>query len=392
MMVAATAARVGFGLLFAPFVVAALPGEGATRVFQLLFLQGGLIALLSASAYARGAHLATGDQPVWSTARSLARFLGLGTGVSIAAGVVFLPLPEEPSLVRIALVAMLVAGAASSALAGFLQGVTVVRDGGLAAFLPSVLISAAAAGGLVALWRSQPILAVVAAWSGPQILTCLVLFVTVPSARQVFRRVGPTGRDERSLFAATGAVNAGSVGVAYAFRERWAPAQPDSQAELGFLVVRVTELVYQVLYMAAASVPRWVDWTVRRRVAAFWGRALLLMTGVVAGVLAIVPMLVWDAWALDRFIVAELAVAPARVLTMLCWLSLLVRRTTWAYQASVLAGTMLAFASMAIHPLQTASYGLQAFHLVNLVAAVVVVLAVGEREAKPATHVKESRQ
>lgn len=380
---AAAASRVGLALLFAPFVVMALPSDAASRVFQLLFLQGGLIALLSASAYARAAQLAAGGGPVWPAARSFGRFLGLGTGVAILAGLV-LPVPGESTAVKLGLLAMLVTGAAGSALTGFLQGVVVIRHGGLAAFLPTILVSIPGVVGILALWRPQPLVVVVAIWVLPQILNSVVLMAAVPSARRVFRRAGEGQSSERSFFAATGAANAASVAVGYAFRDRWAATQSEGQAELGFFVVRITELVYQVLYMGAASMPATVNRVVSSRLETTRGRVQFLVIGLVSALLALAPSIVWTEWDLRRFAIAELAVAPARVLTMLCWLFLLGRETTRAYQAAVLAGSALAFAAIVFAPLQASPYGLQAFQLVNLAPAVLIATVVGRqsREAQ----------
>jgi hypothetical protein len=371
-MFAASGGRVGLGLLFAPFVLVALPSDEAARMFQLLFLQGGLIALLSASAYARGAQLAASGAAIWRSMRKFLAYLVLAAPVALAGGALLVPIPAQTQLMKCWILSVLVAGAAGAALNGFLQGVTVVRRGGTAAFLPALGITMAACAIVISLWRPQGALTVALVWGVPQLLSPAALLLTVPDVRRFVRRGPGAALADSSYFAATGLANASSIGIAYAFRERWAAARPSEQAATGFLVVRVSELLYQVVYMGAASLPRTLNRLFGDRLRSTRAQVTLLVAGLALAAPAFLPVAIWEHWALSQFLAAELLIAPARLLTILCLLTLLARRTTRAYQIAVITGVVISAALMTVPRVQSSAFGLQAFQAANAIATVLV--------------------
>ena len=159
--------------------------------------------------------------------------------------------------------ALLVVGAAGSALNGLLQGLTVIRRGAAAAFVPTLVLNLLAGLVTLGLWGPQPLLLVTAVWALTQIIPPLVLVASRPELRRTFRDTGTTAEADSDHFAATGIVNAASVPIAYVFRERWA-APEFVRSYFGFGIVRFTEIGYQILYMVLASTPHRVNRLVMR--------------------------------------------------------------------------------------------------------------------------------
>jgi hypothetical protein len=377
--VAATGSRVTFGLLFTSFVSVALPSSQAIRVYQLLFLQGGLIALLAGAAYARGAHIAARGAAPDATTWRFARYL-LVMGIAaflVAAGL--LPLHDTGTPVRLGVLVLMVVGAMGSALNGWLQGLTAVTTGVSAAFLPTLLVSSVACLLTIGVWGSRPLLLVAALWAIPQILTPCVLLATRPELRRNFRGRRSTGHSDTDYFAATGAVNVASVAVAYAFRERWSAAQAPPDAATGFLVVRFTEIGYQVLYMLLASTPLSVVRVVERVSAAARGLGLVLLAlpFTLLGAVSVVA----ENWSMTRFLVAEALVAPGRILSVFCLLYLLGRPSTRPYQVAVGVSTLSSASLMLVPWLQESPYGLQVFHAAGLLPMAVVAAVVARRRS-----------
>lgn len=120
-MLGAAAARVGFSLGFSLWATAVLPAAQTSRLFQLLLLQGGLVALQSASAYARGAYVGSIGSAA-SSARRFAAYVVTTASIALTGGVVFVPTGETFSK-SVLLVALLVLGAGASAVTAFFQGV-----------------------------------------------------------------------------------------------------------------------------------------------------------------------------------------------------------------------------------------------------------------------------
>ncbi|QKE85634.1 hypothetical protein [Arthrobacter sp. NEB 688] len=340
-------------------------------MFQLLFLQGGLTALLSASAYARGAHLAASGAHTGSVVRPFVTFVLLG---AIGAWVLGTVLVDGPGAHGSWVIAALSLGSAGASLSGLLQGIIVVRRGGAAAFAPVVVLTTIAIAAMGLAWGQDSPLALTLLWVAPQVLGPVLLV-------RVLRRldstggsasVGPGTKDE-SQFARVGVLNASSVAVAYQFREVWAAGQGDGAASGSFGVLRVTELAYQVAYMALASQPRRLTGLVTRRLRSRTARGLFVVVGLAAAGLGTLPALTTDSWSLTGFVIAEAAVMPARLLTMACYLSLLGRPTTRAYQGVMLTTVLLSALSIASPAMTGSAYGLQ---LLQCVAAAVGVIGI----------------
>jgi hypothetical protein len=378
-MVASTGVRISFSLIYTVFVAASLSSNQASRVYQLLFLQGGLIALLAASAYARGAHLAATRAAIGTTTRRFVRYLTLGVLAAFAIAVGFLPLDDATTKVRIGVLAFMVLGAAGSALNGLLQGLTVMTRGASAAFLPTLVLNLLACLVTLGLWGRQPLLLVAAVWALPQIAAPLVLVVLRPELRRTLRDPGTAGEADTDHFAATGIVNAASVPIAYVFRERWAAAQKSSEAAVGFLIVRFTEIGYQILYMVLASTPhtvnRFVTW-----LSSGARRLRLVLLAIPLTGLGMSSAMIESSWSTARFLIAECLVAPGRILCVFCLLYLLGRPTTRAYQVAVGSSALISASLMLVPWLQESPYALQVLQAAGfLPTAVVTAVAAAER-------------
>ncbi len=384
-IVVSAGSRISFSLLYTAFVAASLSANQASRVYQLLFLQGGLIALLAASAYARGAHVAAENAASGTTTRRFVRYLTAGVVGAFALAVVFVPLEGATTQVRVGVCSLMVAGAAGSALNGLLQGLTVTTRGGAAAFLPGLVLNLLACVATLGLWGHQPMLLVTAVWAVPQIAAPLALLVSRPELRRTFRNTGARAAADGDHFAAIGIVNAASVPIAYVFRERWAAAQSASEAAIGFGIVRFTEIGYQVLYMVLASTPHLVNRFVMRfgsgthRV-----RVVAVMTPL--AVLGVISAIIEDSFSPAKFLLAECLVAPGRILCVCYLLYLLGRPSTRPYQMAVGVSALISAGLMLVPTLQESPYALQVLQAAGfLPTAVVTALAAGPRQRKART-------
>lgn len=379
-MVGGSGIRVAIGLALTGAIAVGLTSEDAARMFQLLFLQGGLTALLSASAYARGAHLSATGKDMGAVARPFVRFLVLGTA---AAWVLGAALIDGPGAHGTLIIGALALGSAGASLSGLLQGAVVVRRGGARAFAPMILITAAAIIAIGAAWGVRSPLVLTLLWVAPQVLAPLMLLPAVRELRTPKSSVvhDPALKDE-SQFARVGVLNASSVAAAYQYREVWATDQADRAVSNSFGVLRVTELVYQIIYMALASQPRLLHRLVTQRMTSRLSRTAFIVGGLTATGLGALPALLTDQWSLTGFLLAEVAIAPARLMTMLCYLSLLGRPTTRAYQAVMLTTVALSSLSIAAPLLTGAAFGLQ---LLQCVAAGVAVVGLAVVRPAPAT-------
>ena len=390
-MVGSTGFRISFSLLYTVFVAASLSHSQASRVYQLLFLQGGLIALLAASAYARGAHLAATRAPTDRTTRRFVRYLIFGVLGAFAVAVGLLPLDDVTTQVRLGVLALMVLGAAGSALNGLLQGLTVITKGAAAAFLPTLVLNLLACLVTFGVWGRQPMLLVIAIWALPQIIPPLALIALRPELRRTLRDTGTAAKADTDHFAATGIVNAASVPIAYLFRERWAAAQSSSEAALGFLIVRVTEIGYQILYMLLASTPHTVNRFVMRLSSGGHRLRLVLLT-IPLTALGASSAVVETSWSTARFLIAECLVAPGRILCVFCLLYLLGRPSTRAYQAAVGVSALISASLMLVPWLQESPYALQVLQAAGFIpTAVVTAVAAGQRDREERTDGPDAR-
>lgn len=387
-MATSAAARTLLGLAFAAYVGASLAHASASSMFQLLFLQGGLIALLSASAYARGAYLAVEAADMSASFAAYLRFLLIGGGLAVVLATLFLPFAAgDPE--KVAVVVLMTVGAVASAANGMLQGVAVVLRGGGATFLPTLIVSLAGCVAIAALWNARSIVVAAALWSLPQLITPLVLWAAQPSLRVRLRRSRHVTKVGQDHFAATGAVNAASVAAAYGLRERWSVHQPDQTVATTFFVVRLTEIGYQILYMVAASMPR----VTGRLLSRLGGRRPIARLGALALVLALIgssSTLLGPHWTIFHLVLAETLVMPSRLLAMACLLYLLRQESTRAYQLAVGLGTTLTATLMIVPPIQQSAYALQTFQALCLLPIVAVAAGVLRTRNRDATGANTS--
>lgn len=379
-MVASTGFRIFFSLLFTAFVAASLPPHQASRVYQLLFLQGGLIALLAASAYARGAHLAAKRTATGTTTRRFIRYLTVGVLGAFAVAVGLLPLDEATTGVRLGVLALMVVGAAGSALNGLLQGLTVITRGAAAAFLPTLVLNLVACLVTIGLWGPQPILLVTALWAFPQVAAPLVLVASRPELRRTLRGTTTTAKADTDHFAATGIANAAAVTAAYAFRERWAAAQQSSDTAVGFFIVRCTDIGYQILYMLLATTPHIVNRFVMRLSSSGAHGFRIVLLAIPLAVVGASPAVIEDRWSTARFLLAECLVAPGKILCLFCLLYLLGRENTRAYQVAVGLSALVSASLMLVPWLQESPYALQVLQAAAFIPlTVVAAVAIAER-------------
>lgn len=372
-MVVASLARICHGAVWAAVVAFALAPRDATALFQLLLLQGGLVSLFSASSYARATNVAARTSDLGEIARSFSRFVALASGIAIVVAIAALPSYGFSSHERLLAIALFVVGAACAAAGALLQGMIMGSTGNaIHAFSPVVAVSFVASGISVASAGSSDVMWFATLWVIPQVATPVVLIAGSKSLRvAVFGRQDSMGAGQHH-FAATGLVNATSVGIAFQFRERWASFRTGSEVEQSFLIVRFSDLAYQVAYMAAASVP----WRLRNvtdiLLASRPRRAASLVVVSLATLVTFTPIVLWDEWSLWAFCVAEVLAVPARLLAMTFALALLARESARAYVVA-LAGSMAAGLGLMLIPaIQQSPYSLQAFLSVGAVVTVVV--------------------
>ena len=372
---AAAASRVTVGVVFVALVSASLSDQEGAHVLQLLFLQGGLTALMSASGYARAAALASADQDMTLVVRRFAVFVIASMVVAGVCGVLLLP---PRGAVWDGVVIMFVMGAGAAAMNGLLQGILTVRRGRLTAFAPTVVVNLCTVVVMVLAWNSIGVLGASGLWIATQLGSPLVLWCGW--RRWIFggaRRTSSAGG-----FAAIGILKAGSVGAGYVYRERWAGGQAVESVATGFAIQRITELGYQVIYMLVASAPATFErlFTSRLRTRPF--RRGLLGAGVLSSILGIAPAALLNEWEVRLFLLAEVLLVPGRVLTTLSMLALLSLGRTFWYQVTMAVSIVLVVAGAHSAPLAGSPYGLQAYQGLLVLPAVAGVCLAMSRQSR----------
>lgn len=375
-MFAASGARMAWSLLFSVIVAKSLSDSGAAMTFQLLFLQSGLIAFLSSSAYARGAHLGADLRRQKSALATYLKFLVVSGVLGGAFSTLVFPRSfTGAASEKVGLAAIMSVGAALTAANAFLQGIVTVREGRSRAFMPVLGVSAfACMCGLLAL-NVGSLLLLISLWVSAQALTPLVLIARSATARSLFAGMRLTMRDSGNLFALTGTVNAGFVIAVYVFRERWTELHAMSVSATALYVNRYAELALQVVFMALASSPGWVS----RRVDTFLerreGRGLVLGTGLGLGLISAGAALFDPVGTTWRFAAAEAAALPIRCTSALCLVTLLGLRTTTSYVCAVIASALLIGGLMLMPDIQGSLFGMQLAQTGASVAVVLVTIA-----------------
>lgn len=364
LILGASLTRVGYGLVFALLVPGALSSAESRDVFQMLYVQGALVSLLAASAYARSVNLSAQGLLTRAVVAGYHKFLTLGIVLGAIALWVFIA-PEASLWVRLACSSLLSLGAAATAYSGFAQG-CLVGSGGLfgKAFGPVLYINLAfCILVLPLLWVNASLMWVVGAWVAPQVLVAIsvhraiVGFLRSVTGHSAVRPGGDVV--VRNYLGATGAVNCASVMVAFNYRERWAISQGSGVASLGFLGTRVTELGYQMVYMGLSSAPGFVTHVFGffTRVRRFW---VVLSVGLGLVSLGLAPLALPERWSWMNFMAAELFVMPVRFFGMIFLLVLLSRRSVLLYVLAVGLSTLVTLSCLYVPVVQTDTYGLQA--------------------------------
>ncbi|MFJ6131748.1 hypothetical protein [Janibacter terrae] len=343
-MASASLARVALGALLAVVAARSLPPFEAQVLFQSLFLQSGAIAFLSASAFARGAALAHRQVAVSASWRSFLRFCSVWSVAStLIIGIALCIIVGTNNRDATLLGLLMGSGAAASALNAFIQGIATVSEGRIRAFAPGLGITSLTLLALGVALQGSSLMALVGIWCLSQIVMPVALLTAAPATRALLGGPGNEGHRGGDYFAATGVVNAGSVAAVFGYREQWARAHDARSAADGFYVSRLSELVLQVIYMAAASTPRILEGA-NRLARNRPGRTTLLVVGLLAGAFSLGANLVEPSTTKFRLGVAEITAMPIRVLASICLLMLLSRFTARAYlQAVVLSTLALAF-------------------------------------------------
>lgn len=367
-MVAVIVARVAVAAAYAALLVVALPSAQSAYVFQLFFLQTGLVALLSASAYARAASLTSRERDISASLASFVRFVAVGASAAIIVGLIALPrAPGTDTATQVTLLVAMVLGGVMAAAGSLIQGVAVVADGPQRAFAPVLAVCVVALAVIAIAWGPISLVVVVVGWAVFQAAAALVILTASPAARSAVGRMRPwrVRGATTDHFASVGTLNGASVAVAYGFRESWAANQTSVVAAQSFLLLRWTELAYQLAYTGLASIPG----LVRRRARPLFGgrtssRALAIAGG--AGcLLGLLPAVLWSEWSVTSFVLAEAMVAPVRCLSIVCLIILLAEPSTRWYLLAVASSTLISFALFLIPGMQQSPFGLQVFQAVG---------------------------
>lgn len=389
-MAGGSGARIAVGLTFAAYVQIALAGHEAVLLYQLVFLQGGVIALLSASGYARGAWLATSPESVGPALRRYLGFLAVGSVIAFVIASIVVPLPGHTRAAQILVLVAMMVGAAASALNGLLQGIATVSVGGAASFLPTMWTSLSGCGLMALTWRSQSPVFVAGLWGGVQLLAPLTLLATRRELVTLILARPRNGRPDASYFAVTGLVNCGSVVVAYWFRDRWSVRAVGSDTPTTFMIARIAELFYQMLYVGAASLPTHIDRIVSSRLRQAKSRFIFLIGGLSSAAVGLAPIFLWSQWTLGGIVAAEIFVAPARVVAMACFLALLGNRSTIGYQFVLVCTIACGVLVMWFPRLQSSPYGLEGFQAVSTAVAVLATVVVFAKS--PTSHLSSEER
>ena len=382
-MASAAAGRSALAATVAAAAYAALVPSETQGFLQLLFLQGGLTALLSASAYTRAAHLAGRDpRYVAGSVRSFGAFVLATTAMVIALGWVVVPTYELDRATHFAVLTLMVLGAAATASNAFLQGLLVGGGATGAAFWPVLVTSALAVVVGLVFNQDVTIVTLTLIWIVPQVVSPVLLATTSQLVLHQLAQAVEAPRARGNYFGATGGVNASSVGVAFVFRERWAASLGSQEAATTFTLVRLTEIAYQLAAMVLSSLPRYTRALSPVLFGSRWRRLAIAVLGTVASLLCLVPALLWDQWSFERLVVAEVLAAPARLIALITAMVLLSRTTTRAYIVGILCTILAALCATWVPAIQASPYGLQAFQAGGTLPIVLCAIVVARRDAR----------
>lgn len=385
-MAGAAGSRVLVGGVFALYVASSLTSNQAAEMFQSLLLQTALVALLSASSFARASSYVAKGGDAGSLFVDFSRSVLLGSCLVI---LLLLGLRASTDVIvddQLRVFLILLLGSVGAAYLGLLQGLVLQIQGSVAAFVPVIIWTLIAVIAMVPTWNSSSPIVAAAIWVVPQVLAPLSLIGSkrlrsVLTVRSYASSSSSSRGKLKNYFGLLGVVNAGGVGMAFVFRETWAGSQSPQIAAFVFLVARLAEVIYQVAYMSGAAFPRSLDRLVERVLSGVRGLLILVVISVVSFL-----GLGLAAYCRDRFgvqaavVVAELAISPLRLAALGASLWLLGRSSTASFMLVAGLGSAFVGGLLFVPHLSQSLFALQVMQAVLAVVTTFGLFVAHRRE------------
>lgn len=253
--------RAAVGLSIAAVIFRRLAPEQSSGLFQLIFLQSAFIAFISASGFVRSVKHAHNGGDSAIRLRTHGLFTAKASFGALIIVMIFLPRGylgvslSEQMIVCI----MIVAGGASTALSGILQGAVVLSIGKSRTFgcLAGANVASFFAVALLAV-VPDPVVAAFALFVS-QTLGFVALATFLPEGRNiVISSMKREATHENDALLSTGTVNTLQLLALFVAREIWKDNVAAEISSLVFFVMRISDMVLQVLYIVFSSTPRMV--------------------------------------------------------------------------------------------------------------------------------------
>lgn len=254
--------RAAVGLSITSLIFAKLAPSQSAGLFQLLFLQSAFIAFVSASGFVRGVkHSHEGGDPALHF-RRYGLFIARSAAIAAVASLIFLPRDYlgVSFAEQLSVCLLLVLGGGATALSGILQGSVVLLAGKARTF--GCIAGAnmiAFVGVALILLAPNPLMATTALFL-TQLLSGVALLIFIPQARAMVigsktKRLESKG--ESILL--TGLANTASLLAFFAAREYWNDYVSIEDAAFVFFIVRISDMLLQLLYLVFSSTPSLVS-------------------------------------------------------------------------------------------------------------------------------------
>lgn len=339
----AVALRAVIGAAVSFVIFHSLQPSQSTAFFQVLLLQSVFTTFVSASGFVQAAQLRSDHVAAERLILQYVVFSLLAGMAAYGAAAVLLPadyLGVTRAAQQIA-VTLLLVGSIASALGALLQGALVQDLGRKQVFGATIFGYVAILPVATIVWYFPGVIQLALVMAIIQAVPIGSLVARFETARKLIGRALRGRRLERhwglpdTFVFMTGIANTLFLGASFAFREAWRPENPSQVTTTSFFMVRIFELLFQILSLVMASAPsliralecRLEDRSIRLIVA---GLATLYLA-VIAAILLCLPVPSDHLSLVIFFMAAELAILPLRVLGAFASISTLHSRNSLGY-------------------------------------------------------------
>ncbi len=236
-----------------------LPAHQSAPFFQMLFLQSVFVTFISASGFVRSVKLMDDGGDAVGQFGYYLRYCSIAGILSLLAGVILLP-PDYLSIgiaPQIAILMLLIVGGIFSTLATVLQGLVILTQGKPKTFGAVALANLISLLCVVLIFIYPSVGMIATIWALSQMFGLLALILFLPAAREILQDSRgnniPASSNDAPYIA--GLANVIFLLAMFAVRENWKFLVNDKDASLVFLILRISEMSLQILFIWISSTP-----------------------------------------------------------------------------------------------------------------------------------------